>query len=265
MKQRQAWITAGIVVLAVAARIAGVLALQSHRVPSSTYEHGEIAANLLAGRGFSIRFLGAEGPTSQQAPVYPFIVAMAYSIGGPGTPSSLLLLELGQAVLGGGLALGVVRLGRQVAPGQPPVGLSAGLIVAVYPTLVYAATHVQVALLAATLLCWILFWAYRTGVTGQFGAALVTGGLLAFGSLADPILALSIGGVFWAIVQGRRVASPSSWTGDAAVGMRHPHRGRGHRSLVDPQLARAGRVRADQEHLRLCLLARQLCPERRNR
>ncbi len=41
-------------------------------IPHSTYEHGEIAANLLAGRGFSVRYLGADGPTSQQAPAYPF-------------------------------------------------------------------------------------------------------------------------------------------------------------------------------------------------
>ena len=51
----------GIIALAVAVRAAAVLALQSHRVPNSTYEHGPIAANLLAGRGFSVRFLGAEG------------------------------------------------------------------------------------------------------------------------------------------------------------------------------------------------------------
>ena len=214
MKQRDRWITAGIVALAVALRIAAVLALQSHRVPRSTYEHGEIAANLLAGRGFSTRFLGAEGSTSQQAPVYPVIVALAYTIGGVGTPFSLLLLQFGQAVLGGCLALGVIRLGCKVAPNRPSVGLLAGLIVAVYPTLIYAATHVQVALLAATLLCWTLFWAYRTGVTGQSGAALVTGSLLALGDLTDPILALGVAGVIWAIVQGRRVASPTFWIAD---------------------------------------------------
>lgn len=212
MTQRQAWVTAVIVTLAIAVRIAAVLALESHRVPRSTYEHGEIAANLLAGRGFFTRFLGAVGPTSQQAPIYPIIVALAYAIGGVGTPFSLLLLQLGQAALGGCLALGVVRLGSRIAPSRPAVSLSAGLMVAIYPTLVYAATHVQVALLAATLLSWMLFWAYRTGLTGQIRAALVTGSLLALGALTDPILVLSGPGVAWAIIQGRRVASPASWT-----------------------------------------------------
>src|ERR1700758_3706022 len=96
--RRFAW---GLIVLAVVARAAAVWGLQSHAVPHSTYEHGEIAANLLAGRGFSVRFLGADGPTSQQAPMYPILVAGAYAIGGVGTPRSLLILELGQAALGG--------------------------------------------------------------------------------------------------------------------------------------------------------------------
>ena len=57
-----------LVLLAIAVRSAAVLILQSHHVPRSTYEHGEIAANLLAGRGFSIRFLGAEGPPRSRRP-----------------------------------------------------------------------------------------------------------------------------------------------------------------------------------------------------
>ena len=115
-------------------------------LPRSTYEHGEIAANVLAGRGFSIRFLGAEGPTSQQAPVYPSLVAAAYAAGGVEQPAALLLLELSQSVLGGLLVLGVLRLSRQIAPGCPAAAWWAGLISAVHPSLVYAATHVQVAL-----------------------------------------------------------------------------------------------------------------------
>ena len=142
----------GLIVLAVAVRAAAVLVLQSHKVPHSTYEHGEIAANLLAGRGFSVRFLGADGPTRSRRRSIPFLVAGAYALGGVGTPRALLILELGQAALGGLLVAGVLMLAREVAPGRRRVALVAGAIAAVHPTLVYAATHVQVALLAATLL-----------------------------------------------------------------------------------------------------------------
>ena len=185
--------------LAIISRVAAVWILQSHLVPRSTYEHGEIAANLLAGRGFAIKFLGADGPTSQQAPVYPAIVAIAYAIGGVETPRSLLLLELCQAVLGGVLVWGVLRLCRAIAPARPWMAWIAGLVVAIHPTLVYAATHVQVAPWGATLLIWTLAWAYQTRSSARARDAMITGGLLALLALTDPILALAMAGVAWAI------------------------------------------------------------------
>src|SRR4051794_3985879 len=164
---------------AIAARVAAVLVLQSHTVPHSTYEHGEIATNLLAGRGFSVRFLGAEGPTAQQAPLYPLLVALAYALGGVESPRALLILELGQALLGGLLVACALRLAREVVPGHPRSAALAGLIAALHPTLVYAATHVQVAALAATLLTATLAAAFRAGRTGCDLDALVAGLLLA--------------------------------------------------------------------------------------
>lgn len=198
--RRVAW---GLIVLAIVARSALVLALQSHHVPNSTYEHGEIAANLLAGRGFSTRFLGAEGPTSQQAPVYPALVAGVYALGGVDTPRSLLILELGQSILGGCLVASVLMLAHEVVPGRTWTARIAGLIVALHPSLVYAATHVQVALLAATGITATLAWGYRTGRTGRPRDAIVCGGLLASLTLTDPILALAGAGAAWAILQGR--------------------------------------------------------------
>ncbi len=193
----------GLIVLAIAARAGAVLVLGSHRVPRSTYEHGEIAANLLAGRGFSVRFLGADGPTSQQAPAYPVLVAGAYAGGGVGTPRALLILELGQAVLGGLLVGAVVMLAAEVAPGRRSVATPAGLIVAVHPTLVYAATHVQVAALACLLLASALAWAYRAGRTGKGGDAVAAGAWLGLLALTDPILGLVAPGMAWAILMGR--------------------------------------------------------------
>ncbi|HMB04647.1 MAG TPA: hypothetical protein VKP69_13015 [Isosphaeraceae bacterium] len=206
LERRWAW---SVIVVAIAARAAAVLALQSYAIQHSTYEHGEIAANLLAGRGFSIRFLGAVGPTSQQAPLYPLLVAGAFALGGVGTPRALLLLELGQAVLGGLLVAGVLQLARELAPpSHPPRAWSwfagtAGLIAALHPTLVYAATHVQVALLAATLLTATLAWAYRTGRTGRDRDAVIAGAGLAALTLTDPILGLAAVGVAGAVVVGR--------------------------------------------------------------
>jgi hypothetical protein len=188
-----------LVMLGIVVRASAVIVLQSHTVPRSTYEHGEIAANLLAGRGFSMHFLGSDGPTSQQAPVYPALVALAFAVGGVDSPGSLLILELGQSVLGGLLVLGVLKLCRGIAPNNPQLGWLAAAVAAVHPTLVYAATHVQVALLAATLLVWVLAWAYRTGASGSSIDAGVTGGLLGLLALTDPILSLGAIGVLSAI------------------------------------------------------------------
>jgi hypothetical protein len=193
----------GLIVLAMAARAAAVLVLQSHKIPQSTYEHGEIAANLLAGKGFSVKFLGADGPTSQQAPAYPFLVAGAYAIGGSGTPRSLLILESGQAILGGVLVGFVLILASEVARGRPGVSALAGLIVAIHPTLVYSATHVQVASLASSLLAGTLAMASRCGRTGSIRDALAAGMLLGLLALSDPILALVGPGMAWAIATGQ--------------------------------------------------------------
>ncbi|MGP0067823.1 MAG: hypothetical protein ACLQGP_30035 [Isosphaeraceae bacterium] len=192
-----------IVVLSVAIRIAAVLVLRSYEVPRSTYEHGEIAANLLAGRGFTTHFLGAEGPTSQQAPVYPLLVALAYVIGGVGTPRALLILELGQSVLGGFLVWEVMRLARLAIPGRPWLATTAALVVAIHPTLVYAATHVQVASLGALLLVGTLARAYQAGASGRIKDAVITGIWLALLALTDPILSLAFIGVAGAIGLGR--------------------------------------------------------------
>ncbi len=190
----------GLLLLAVLARGAAVVALQSHRVPNSTYEHGEIAASLVAGRGFSMHFLGADGPTSQQAPVYPFLVAAAYAVGGVETPEALLILELAQAALGAVMVLGVFRLAALVAPERPAVAWWAAGVAALHPTLVYAATHVQVALPAATLVVWTLVWAARAAASGSPRAAAAVGLLLGLCALTDPILGLAVVGVlvtFW--------------------------------------------------------------------
>jgi 4-amino-4-deoxy-L-arabinose transferase-like glycosyltransferase len=178
-----------------------VLVLKSHLVPRSTYEHGEIAENLLAGRGFSVKFLGAQGPTSQQAPLYPALVAGAYALGGVGTSRALLILQLGQAALGGVLVLAVIWLANEALPGRPRLALLAGLIAAIHPTLVYAATHVQVAPLATLWLTLALAAAYQSRRTGAAGDALATGLLLALLVLTDPILGLVFPALLWIIVR----------------------------------------------------------------
>ena len=209
-----------LIVLAVSARASAVLVLRSHEVPRSTYEHGEIASNLLAGRGFSVKFLGADGPTSQQAPAYPVLVAGAYALGGEGTPRALLILELGQALLGGALVVFAAMLAGEVAPGRPLVAILTALIAAIHPTLIYSATHVQVASLATMLLAGCLAWAYRAGRTGSTPDAVAGGVFLGLLALCDPILGLVAPGMALAVAIGqgwRRAVRPIAVVGASAA------------------------------------------------
>jgi hypothetical protein len=103
----------------------------------------------------------------------------------------------------------VLALAGEVAPGRRCVARLAGLTAALHPTLVYAATHVQVALPAATLLAWTLALAYRAGRSGRLRDAALTGLLLALLSLTDPILALAAVGVAGAVALGRGGLRPA--------------------------------------------------------
>jgi hypothetical protein len=85
----------------------------------------------------------------------------------------------------------------------------AALIAGLHPSLVYAATHVQVAALAAVLLTATLAVAFRAGRTGRDRDALGAGLLLALLVLTDPILALAAPAVAWAVVRGQGVRRAS--------------------------------------------------------
>jgi hypothetical protein len=89
-----------------------------------------------------------------------------------------------------------------IVPGNSAVLAASGLLTAFYPTLVYATTHVQVAVTATTLLVWTLVLAYLTGKSARTRHTLLTGVLLGLLALTDPILALTGAGAVWAIAQG---------------------------------------------------------------
>ena len=95
--------------------------------------------------------------------------------------------------------LGVINLALSIAPGHQRLAWISGLVSAFHPTLIYAATHVQVASLGTALFIWTLAMAHRTGASKCVGHAVITGALLASLALTDPILALAVLGVAWAV------------------------------------------------------------------
>ncbi len=95
--------------------------------------------------------------------------------------------------------LGVLKLARAIDPARPWLAWTAAAVSALHPTLVYAATHIQVASLGTTLFIWTLALSYQTGASRRFLDAALTGALLALLALTDPILALAALGVACAV------------------------------------------------------------------
>ena len=178
--------------LALGLRVWVVLALRTAHAAPVTYEHGRIAENLLAGRGFSIKFLGTEGPTSQQAPFYPLLLAAAYWCLGVGTPEAILAVELLQCLVGTALVLAVVWLGWVLVPDRPGVGWVAGIGAALYPTHLYMVTHLQVAPWAALILTTVLAVAVSPRWRATWSGAALAGCLSGTLLLVEPILSLAL-------------------------------------------------------------------------
>ncbi len=177
---------------AFALRVCVVWILSGEHAGPLAYEHGRIAENLLAGRGFSIEFLGTFGPTSQQAPFYPLLLAASYWCFGVATPGAVLAVQLLQCLAGTALVLCVVWLAWSLLPRRPSVGWVAGMGAAVYPTHLYMVTHLQVVLWAALILTLLLAVCvsprWRASRRGAVLAGCLAGGLL----LIEPILALAL-------------------------------------------------------------------------
>jgi hypothetical protein len=193
--------------LALGLRVGVVLALRAEHAAPVTYEHGRIAESLLAGRGFAIEFLGAEGPTSQQAPFYPALLAAAYAGFGVETSAAILAVQLLQCAAGTALVLAVVWLGWVLVPDRPGVGWVSGLGAVLYPTHLYMATHMQVALWAALILTTLLAVVMSSRWRATWQGALLAGCLAGVLLLVEPILALALpicALAFWLGEGGRR-------------------------------------------------------------
>ena len=177
--------------LAVAARLAAVCILHHNSTTNIyTYEHGEIARNLLAGRGFSVELLGTWGLTSQQAPLVPYLLAGCYSVAGVGSSSAHWLFFAIQSMEGGLLVVGTMGLANRFI-GKPNWALVSGFFVAIHPSLVYSATHIQVVSTATMLLVWLFLALFDLRQRPSRCNANRAGLLMGLIALTDPILVLA--------------------------------------------------------------------------
>lgn len=196
MSRAWIWLTA----LALATRLAAMVALDAHHSALETahHEHQYIARSLAEGKGFSFPFFSEQpGPTSQQAPLVPFLLAGSYLIFGIASPSSLLACLLVQCVVG---TLAALLLGKTVAAIRGErAGLWSALLAAMYPPAIIASLHIQA-------LIWNLFFLallLRQVVRWREDRSPASGGAFAVASagalLCDPILG-SVIAALWCLV-----------------------------------------------------------------
>jgi hypothetical protein len=189
-----------IVVAAFALRAAAVVWLAPPTDRPTTYEHGEIADNLLAGRGFSVRFLGVEGPTSQQAPWVPLLLAACALPYGHVTPSAVFTLQILQCLAGAALVVAVAKTAWGWFPERRAIGWAAGWAAALYPPYVYMATHVQAAPWAALGLATLFALVADERAAARPRTAVLFGLTAGWLLLVDPIYLLALPFVAWRLL-----------------------------------------------------------------
>lgn len=188
--RNHAWLA--LLAIALLLRVAAVIVLAPADGRPSTYEHGVIAENLLAGRCFSVTYLGTDGPTSQQAPWVPTVLAVCYWIFGSGAHEGIVAYQLLQCLVGTAVVAAAARLAWALFPERPLIGWTVAWAAALYPPHIYMATHVQAApwaALAVTLLFLAATQAGRSPTPRRLLTLGLVGGWLL---LIDPILALVI-------------------------------------------------------------------------
>lgn len=198
---------AALVATALAVRLAAVVVFAPPADRPVTYEHGAIADNLLAGRGFSVWFLGSEGPTSQQAPWVPLLLAACSLPFGHVMPTAVVVFQVLQCFTGATLCFCVAKAAWRMFPERRGIGWATAWAAALYPPYVYMATHVQAAPWAALGLAmlWMLIACPHRAATPR--TAVLSGMTLGWLLLIDPICGLAAPIVAWRIFAATSSAS----------------------------------------------------------
>lgn len=202
--KRRLWGWALLAIVACGLRVAAVALLWPAGLPP-TFEHGEIASRMLAGEGFAVTFLGHVGPTSQQAPLYPTLLAGLYALFGVDSPGALLAMQLLQCLAGTVSVLLVAWLARHWVPERPAVAWTAGIAAAVYPPHVYMVTHIQVATWATLALTGLLALAATRQIMNRPRGLALLGLSIGLTLLIEPIHALAVPVVLLAALLTGRV------------------------------------------------------------
>jgi hypothetical protein len=175
-----------ICVAAVVLRVGAISASRAWETPNAI-EHAPIAANLVEGRGFSFLDFGYFGPSSVQSPTIPLLLAALFKVFGTGSTMAYATALAFNCLLGVLAALGMLHMTRELG-GSRREALVAALLLAVWPTQVYAATHVQAVAFTAATIPWMIALFSRGTRTGAPVPWLAYSLVAVLASLTEPTL-----------------------------------------------------------------------------
>jgi len=175
-----------LVLLALVLRIGTISALRSWRFPGAI-EHVTIARMLLAGEGFSFIEFGYRGPSSVQSPPYPLLLAGLFWLFGIATPASYVAAMVINAVVGSTVVILTYYLGRTLGASNR-VGLLSAAACAVWPTQVYAPTHVQAIAFITAGVTAVMILFYRCVRSGRLRPWVAYSAIGCLAALTEPVL-----------------------------------------------------------------------------
>lgn len=186
----------GLAILAFALRVGTILALHRWTSPNAI-EHRSLAMSLIKLHTFYFRDFNYYGPSSVQSPTYPVLLATLFKLFGPESTGAYIAAMVINS-LAGALTVVLTYLFVKAIRGSDLVGLLSAALVAIWPSQIYSATHVQaISLITAGVVA--MFYFFQVAVsTGRFAPWVAYSIIGCLAALTEPVLLpiLAISGLF---------------------------------------------------------------------
>jgi hypothetical protein len=183
-------------VLAFSVRVAAIFVLHRWTSPNAI-EHRALALSLVKHHTFYFRDFNYFGPSSVQSPPYPFLLAVLFKTFGPESKGAYIAAMVINS-LAGALTVWLTYLMVRAFRGSQITALIAAALVAIWPSQVYTATHVQ-AISLITLSIVAMFYFFQRGVaTGKAAPWIGYSVVGCIAALTEPVLlpVLALSGLF---------------------------------------------------------------------
>ena len=176
----------GLVVIALGLRVGAIFVLHRWTSPNAI-EHRSLALSLLKYHTFYFRDFNYFGPSSVQSPPYPFLLAVLFKIFGPESNGAYIAAMLINS-LAGAVTVVLTYLFVKSIGARETVALIAAALVAIWPSQVYSATHVQAISLITCSLVAMLYFFQSAVATGKLAPWIGYSVIGCFAALTEPVL-----------------------------------------------------------------------------